>query len=268
MTDTAFEKLTAMWRSGEINDDEFKLATQYLREEQAKAGASSGQRRQAMDRSSTTSPRLATQLARLLMPPAILQGLAPWQRHLFEIGLFMAVAGVGTWLIGKLVLMALIADIEGSWNVNLLGAAGLTLLILATGGMLVGYDRRILGVVSVPLFLVLLFAPLWKSGEPASPPARHSATASQLSALEKMEAIFQGGYSRDEIGALVDATLRNLGSLPTENTRERLGDMLVALRKDGNVQEMEILRCMHATGPIEMELAYAAAACATMLEAK
>ena len=42
MTDTAFEKLTAMWRSGEINEDEFKLATRYLREEQAKVRASSG----------------------------------------------------------------------------------------------------------------------------------------------------------------------------------------------------------------------------------
>jgi hypothetical protein len=163
MSDIAFEKLTTMWRSGEINDDEFKLAAQYLREEQANAGASSGRDRQAADRSPTASPSLAAQLARLLMPRAVLESLAPWQRHLVEVALFVALAGIGVWLVGQLVLAALIADIEGSWNLNPLGAAGLTFLVLATGGMLVGYNRRILGVVSVPLFLLLLFAPLWKS---------------------------------------------------------------------------------------------------------
>lgn len=168
MTDTAFEKLTTMWRSGEINDDEFKLATRYLREEQAKVRASSRKDRPAGDRNSTTSPSLTARLARLLLPRAILEGLAPWQRHLVEVALFMALAGVGVWLVGQLVLTALIADIEGadiegSWNLNPLGAAGLTILVLATGGMLVGYDRRILSVVSVPLFLLVLFAPLWKS---------------------------------------------------------------------------------------------------------
>ncbi len=163
MTATPFEKLTAMWQSGEINDDEFKLATQYLREEQAKLGAHSARVQHANDSCPGSDQSLATQLARLLLPRATLDALAPWQRYLVEIGLFVAVAGVGVWLIGQLFVMLVTTDILKGKNLHPVGAALWTVILLATGGVFVGYNRLALGIISVPLFLVLLLSPLWKS---------------------------------------------------------------------------------------------------------
>jgi hypothetical protein len=50
-----------------------------------------------------------------------------------------------------------------SKNLHPLGAAVWTVILLAAGGVFVGYNRLALGILSVPLFLVLLLSPLWKS---------------------------------------------------------------------------------------------------------
>lgn len=51
--------------------------------------------------------------------------------------------------------------IEGLSKISFLGAAGWTVILLACCGLLVGYNMRILKMVSVPLFLFLLMSPLW-----------------------------------------------------------------------------------------------------------
>jgi hypothetical protein len=262
MTDTAFQRLTAMWQSGDINDDEFKLATKYLKEERAKAQTGNGNG--TADRQRGVSARLLA----MVVGPARVQQWPPYRRRFVEIGLSLVLGVAAIVLVVQLYSWLLAASWENDWPVSPMLATIGTLVAVAVVGMFTGLNGRAVPIVAVPLFLFLMFSPMLGSDEPAARPATRSVTASQLSALEKMEVVFQGDYSRDQIGALVDATLRNFGSVPTENTRERLGDMLVALRKDGNAQEMEILRCMYAMGPSQMELAYAAATCATMLEAK
>lgn len=52
-------------------------------------------------------------------------------------------------------------SVEGLGKINFLGAAGWTVILLVCCGLLVGYNMRILKVISVPLFLFLLLSPLW-----------------------------------------------------------------------------------------------------------
>ncbi|MBU2104630.1 MAG: hypothetical protein KKF67_02565 [Nanoarchaeota archaeon] len=97
---------------------------------------------------------------------------------------------------------------------------------------------------------------------------------SEPSAIEMMEVAFIGGYSQGEIKTLIDATMQ-LNSLPiTEENYQRLGSVLVTLRKEIGVSEMDILTCMKAAdyrnsvgGDITPEKAVtdSAAICATLL---
>ncbi len=99
-------------------------------------------------------------------------------------------------------------------------------------------------------------------------------SGSESSAIEMMEAAFIGGHSQGEIKTLIDATMR-LNSLPlTEENYQRLGSVLVSLRKETGVSEMDILTCMKAAdyrnsvgGDITPEKAVtdSAAICAALL---
>ena len=94
------------------------------------------------------------------------------------------------------------------------------------------------------------------------------------SAIEMMEVAFIGEYSQGEIKTLIDATMQ-INSLPiTEENYQRLGSVLVTLRKETGVSEMDILTCMKAAdyknsvgGNITPEKAVtdSAAICATLL---
>lgn len=106
MASTAFEKLTAMWHSGEIDDDEFKLATKYLKEEQAKA--------RRVDQPSRRSPIVAFSdwLLKVLVGTEKLARWPGWKRRLAELGMFMFVALAGFFIAQQTVTSLIVAAIE------------------------------------------------------------------------------------------------------------------------------------------------------------
>lgn len=266
MTDTTFEKLTAMWHAGEIDDEEFKLARNYLRGESVKQRAQQPKPSEPKKEDAGPLSRVAEWALYKIVPmdrldqwPKLLQSLALLGLAIVIVAVFLfTVYWAAVWALPLLIEADLDAD------TSLFTAFISTVMILGIAGIFVSFDMRILGVAAIPLFLLILFFP---SDDQAPSSTTRPVATRQLSAVEKMEIAFQGGYSRNQIGTLVDATIRNFGSVPTESTREQLSDALVVLRKNVNVQEMEILRCMHAMGPVQIELANAAAICATMLEA-
>ncbi len=98
MTDAAFDKLAAMWRSGELNDEEFKLAKKYLREELAKTARSVKQAPQPVEQSS-----LFGSLARLILrviPPRLMAGRLVWQRRIIEFVVLAVVGASSLYFIG------------------------------------------------------------------------------------------------------------------------------------------------------------------------
>ncbi len=98
----------------------------------------------------------------------------------------------------------------------------------------------------------------------------HSGSGStDASALEKMSAVFVGRPSVTEIRALMDPVLSNFSQIPSEDIYNRLGSVLVVMRKDSGVPEMHVLRCMRGLGTtFRDKYAEAAAICATTLELK
>lgn len=73
-----------------------------------------------------------------------------------------------------------------------------------------------------------------------------SNSVSDMNAIEMMEVAFIGGHSEAEIKTLIDQTMK-LYSLPiNEENYQRLGSVLVSLRKETGVSEMDILKCMKA----------------------
>ncbi len=67
--------------------------------------------------------------------------------------------------------------------------------------------------------------------------------AMDMTALEKMEAVFVGDFSKNEIKASVDRALIAYGVRRDELQYEKLGSALVGMRKETNVPEMVILAC-------------------------
>lgn len=123
---------------------------------------------------------------------------------------------------------------------------------------LVGYE----GIVLVGVFALALGG----CGAGTSG-ASHEQPTEEASALEMMEAVFVGEYSRATIEARMDRALELYGSAPGEREYEVAGSVLVALRKETGVPEMEMLSCMissHVEG-IDMQFTSAAALCATQL---
>ncbi len=96
------------------------------------------------------------------------------------------------------------------------------------------------------LILILIFSGGNKDSTSIQPNKNTGSSVSESSAIELMEIAFIGGYSQGEIKTLIDATMR-LYSLPiTEENYQRLGSVLVTLRKETGVSEMNILTCMKA----------------------
>ena len=69
---------------------------------------------------------------------------------------------------------------------------------------------------------------------------------SSKSALAMLELAFEGDYSRQEIKLRIDRVMQLYGLPITEENYSRFGSVLVALRKETGVPEMEILTCMSA----------------------
>lgn len=99
------------------------------------------------------------------------------------------------------------------------------------------------GVIGV--FLLFILIALF-SGGGNSMNTQNQNTGLESSAIEMMEVAFIGDHSQGEIKTLIDATMR-INSLPiTEENYQRLGSVLVTLRKETGVSEMDILTCMKA----------------------
>jgi hypothetical protein len=107
MATAAFEKLTAMWHSGEIDDDEFKLATKYLKEELAKEGRA--------DQPRQRSPMIAFSgwLLKQFVGGERLAQWPDWRRRLAELGMFLFVALAGFFIAQQTVTSLVVAAIEG-----------------------------------------------------------------------------------------------------------------------------------------------------------
>jgi len=92
-----------------------------------------------------------------------------------------------------------------------------------------------------------------------------SATYAQ-SALDKMEVVFVGGYSKEQIQRKMDKVMRKYGEPINETNYNIVGSVLVALRKENGVPEMKILACVdYADIGDQMKIGEVAAICVTML---
>jgi len=97
-----------------------------------------------------------------------------------------------------------------------------------------------------------------------SPPAKPTP---QADALTMIATVFQGGYSKSHIKAKLDQMMMLYREPITEEYYQRVGSVLVSLRKNSGVPEMTILQCVieaHAPG-VEVKFTEAAALCATIL---
>lgn len=72
----------------------------------------------------------------------------------------------------------------------------------------------------------------------------HEVPHVSVSALDKAAAVFRGGYSREQIKALLDEVMLMNGVSRSEHEYERWASVLVKMRVGGGGTEMEILRCI------------------------
>ena len=66
----------------------------------------------------------------------------------------------------------------------------------------------------------------------------------KMTALEQMEIAFIGGFSYNEIKERMDSVMQQYGLSMTNENYSRFGSVLVTLRKDYGISEMDILTCM------------------------
>jgi len=89
----------------------------------------------------------------------------------------------------------------------------------------------------------------------------------EMSALEQMEIAFDGGYTKENIQNNLDATMKLYNLSITEENYKRAGSVLVTLRKEYGVIEMDILKCMiqsHVSG-VDISFPDEAAICTAIL---
>ena len=243
MSSAAYERLKAMREGDEITTEEYELAKKYLREELAELE----QARAASSRVEDTKVQVSDERMRRYRAQS-LPGL------LITLGLAaLTVAHTAP---------TVIEEVEPR--------TALFAFLSAIG--FIGFTRMFARlklirscVVGLGIFLLGVSGPLWP--DDSSEASKQRRRVASLTALEKMEIAFQGGYSRDQIAPILHATMRQFGSVPTEAKRTHWSDVLVVLRKDSGVPEMEILRCMRAMGPQQIKFDAAAAICATTLDA-
>lgn len=110
--------------------------------------------------------------------------------------------------------------------------------------------------VCVPLLLVAC----------VSPDARTA--VQEMNAIEQMSVAFEGSPSQREIEPLLVKALDATGMADTEENRSRVGSALVSLRKEYNISELDLLRCVPTIsggpGLPTLEFPTAAAMCATI----
>ena len=87
-------------------------------------------------------------------------------------------------------------------------------------------------------------------------------------ALDKMELVFKGDYSRSTIERHIVSALEMYGEIDTEENRSRLGSVLVVMREKSGVPEMDILNCMISAdiGKYKVDFPAAAALCTTVMQ--
>lgn len=88
---------------------------------------------------------------------------------------------------------------------------------------------------------------------------------STISALDKMAVVFKGGYTRDQIDSVLSRVMTQFCEPLTEANYNRLGSVLVRMRKEGTVPEMEILACVKEM-PTQVKMLDAVALCAAARE--
>ena len=102
----------------------------------------------------------------------------------------------------------------------------------------------------------------------ATAPNTATATATPTSeAIGLMEIAFLGGYDQDQIKTLLDQTMVLYDLEITEDNYMRVGNVLVALRKQTDVPEMDILICAkeaHTPG-VNLQIPDAMGICAATL---
>ena len=101
--------------------------------------------------------------------------------------------------------------------------------------------KRAYGTIALlALFTALaaLFAGCSNAGDA---PTGGSSPVSQMSALEKIEVAFEGGYGRAQIKSKLDAAMALYGLPINEENYGRAGSVLVTMRKENGIEEMRIL---------------------------
>ncbi len=96
-----------------------------------------------------------------------------------------------------------------------------------------------------------------------------SSRAYSQDALGMMTTIFKGSYTRQQIKTTLDRTMTLYGVSINEENYNRTGSVLVSLRKETRVKEMNILNYMikSYSPKIKINLPNAAALAATFLQA-
>lgn len=181
MGETALNELLAMKQSGEIDAEEFSLAVQYLRE------ASDGEPTGTATPDESAIWAFCGRLMRTAVGQRRLDQMKTPVRRLYTAGTLLAVAVVSA----AVVIAA--ARVVTNWIFNSdveiypIGSALWTALILAACGWVVGYNRYIISVLAIPLFLGLLLVPMWKGdGDTEVAPANSKQTA-DLSGMRPLE---------------------------------------------------------------------------------
>ena len=106
------------------------------------------------------------------------------------------------------------------------------------------------GVIGVFLFFILIG--MFSSGDNDNSTSYTKSTSDtktiveKMTALEQMEIAFVGGYSYSEIKEHIDSVMQQYGLLMTNENYSRFGSVLVTLRKEYGISEMDILTCMKA----------------------
>lgn len=98
--------------------------------------------------------------------------------------------------------------------------------------------------------------------------AGFSSGSEAQTALHKMAAVFQGGYSETQIKQELDRALTEYGRQGSESEYGHIGSVLVKMRQTTGVPEMDILVCAISAHPegVKIDLVDMIANCAAALE--
>lgn len=105
----------------------------------------------------------------------------------------------------------------------------------------------------IGFFLLFILIGIFSSGDNSSTtntqPNQNTNTKTsieKMTALEQMEIAFIGSFSYNEIKERMDSVMQQYGLSMTNENYSRFGSVLVTLRKDYGISEMDILTCIKA----------------------